>query len=179
MNFNFGLEAQLFLRTAIALNFAVLHLTFSAAAMAEEEVGLNDYYLGQPMQACPDNRPPVTVPGIPPTTCEVNPIQTVAGQPVSSFVVAFGEGRVFAIVAHLPAGERTRLKVRDTLAERYGKAEGPLEMDGSVGYVWKLSGERLVIVEGNSTTTWVQVLDAKEFRRQTGMQRTSPKAGRT
>lgn len=31
---------------------------------------------------------------------------------------------------------------------------------------------------GNSTTTWVQVLDAKEFRRQTGMQRTSGEAGR-
>lgn len=168
-------ETQLIFRTTIALNLAVLVVTPSMAAAAQDEVGLGQFYLGQSMQACPDNRPPVTMPGFPPTTCDVNSIQTLVGQPVSSFVVAFGEGRVFLIMAKLPAGEGTRLKVRDALAERYGRPEGPQEKDGYVGYFWKLSRERLIVVEGDSTRTLVQVFDTAAFKLQAKKQSAAPK----
>ena len=166
-------------RATIRMTFAVLSMTFAMAAAAQDMVGLNEYYLGQPMQACPDNRPPVKLPDLPPTTCELTSVQTLAGQPVSSFVVAFGDGRVFAIVAHLPAGEGTRLKVRDALSELYGRPEGPMERDGYFGYVWKLSEGRLIVVEGDSTTeTLVEVFDPNEIKRQEKKQSTAPKLSR-
>lgn len=144
---------------ARALAAGVLMAIVGASA-AQEKVGLKGFYLGQPMQSCPNNTPPATGPearvG---TTCQITNVSTLAGQPVSKFFVSFAEGRVFLIMALLKG---SKLEIKHALSEVYGKPQAGPESDDSL---WKV-GEDAVLLQSTEGITSVMVLNGPDYRRQ-------------
>lgn len=158
-------------RATASVLSAVLLAGFVVNTAAQHQVGLGGYYLGQPMQACPDNRPPVASPNFPRTTCELPIVLTLAEQPVSSLWVAFAEDHVFLILAHLSSsGEAGRAKVLQSLSRQFGSPEGPTKTFGRERYVWKLSGGRQVALEGDAVATTVAFVEQDFYERVTGSQ---------